>query len=358
LTRLLIGVPARNEAERIVELADRIESGATMLGSSYDCRLALAYQTSDDDTLDRFTARSSRIPQVVLQSPRTRVGKGANVKLLAQQALKDDVDFLLLVDADLGGYDPCNLGRVLDAAEQHGHSLVLPLWSRPQRQGNTTNYLASPLIFASRRARVRQPLAGHMLLHRSLLERLDLDALPDDYGIDIRITLTALDTGSSVGQVPLVAPEHPSKEGNSERVMTEVATAVLGALAKLSAIDRPDVCWPDRYWEGWEWPRNGGIEPDHVDVILEHARSETDLESWLELSDASDNDIAEMWCDHLADAVRKVRAPYPDLGGIVNDLVCPFFVHAEHRARHHSSVEELELYVADLGLKLAARLHG
>jgi hypothetical protein len=197
-----------------------------------------------------------------------------------------------------------------------------------------------------------------MLLHRSLLEQLDVEALPDDYGIDITITLTALDSGASVGQVPLVAPEHPSKEGNSERVMTEVATAVLGALAKLPTIDRPDVGWPDRYWEGWEWPRNGGIEPDHVDVILQHAGSEADLEAWLEFSDASDDDVAEMWCDHLADAVRKTRAPHADLGRIVDDLVCPFFVHAEHRGRHHSSVEELELYVADLGLKLAARLHG
>ena len=302
-------------------------------------------------------ARSSRIPQVVLQSPRTQVGKGANVKLLVQQALKDGVDFLLLVDADLGGYDPCNLGRVLDAAERHCHSLVLPLWSRPRGQGNTTNYLASPLVFATRRARVRQPLAGHMLLHRSLLEQLDLDALPDDYGIDITLTLTALDAGLSVGQVPLVAPEHPSKEGNSERVMTEVATAVLGALAKLPTIDRPDVRWPERYWEGWEWPRNGGIEPDHVDVILQHGVGDGSR-GVARAGDAGDDEIAEMWCDHLADAVRRVRSPHADLGRIVSDLVCPFFVHAEHRARHHSSVEELELYVADLALKLAARLHG
>jgi hypothetical protein len=358
LARLLIGIPARNEAERIVELADRIESGATMLGTSYDCELALAYQTSDDDTLDRFIARPSRIPQVVLQSARTRVGKGANVKLLVRQALQAGVDFLLLVDADLGGYDPCNLGRMVATADERCASLVLPLWTRPRGQGNTTNYLASPLLFASRRARVRQPLAGHMLLHRSLLEQLDLRALPDDYGVDISITLTALDAGLAVEQVPLVAPEHPSKEGNSERVMIEVATAVVGALAAVSTVDRPDVRWPDRYWEGWEWPHNGGIESDHVDVIVQHARSESELEAWLAVTEAGDDAVADMWCDHLADAVRQVRSPHADLGAIIRDLVCPFFVHAEHRSRHHGSVEELELYVADLGLKLAARLHG
>jgi hypothetical protein len=140
--------------------------------------------------------------------------------------------------------------------------------------------------------------------------------------------------------------------------MVEVATAVLHALEPLPTADRPDVCWPERYWDGWEWPRNGGIETDHGDVILQHAGTAAELESWLALRDASDVDVAEMWADHLADAVRRVRSPYPDLARIVDDLVCPFFVHAEHRARRKTSVAELEEYVADLGIRLAARLHG
>ena len=87
--------------------------------------------------------------------------------------------------ADLGDYDPRNLVRVVDAARDEDFDLVLPLWCRPHGQGNTTNYLASPLLFASHRARIRQPLAGHMLLRRTLIRQLDVDALPDDYGIDI-----------------------------------------------------------------------------------------------------------------------------------------------------------------------------
>ena len=359
MARLLIGVPARNEAERIVELADRIEAGATMLRSDDECHLALAYQQSDDDTLARFTSRRpSRFPQVVLQSRLSRVGKGANVKLLVQQALSDGVDFLLLVDADLGGYDPCNLVRV----RRRRRTARTSTWScrcGPGPVVRATPPTTSPARWCSRRhrARIRQPLAGHMLLHRSLLEQLDVDALPDDYGIDITITLSALACDARIGQVRLVAPEHPSKEGNSERVMVEVATAG-SARSTRRTVDRPDVVWPDRYWAGWEWPRNGGIEADHVDVILQHAGSDAELETWLELSDASDDEVAEMWCDHLADAVAAAGLPTPTSRGIVNDLICPFFVHAEHRARQGDSVEELELYVADLGLRLAARLHG
>jgi hypothetical protein len=357
VTRLLIGVPARNEAGRIVELADRIELGTSLLAPGDECTLALAYQHSDDDTLGRFTGRTARIPQIVVRSPEPIVGKGANVKLLLERALDERADFLLLVDADLGDYDPRNLARVVDAARRDHLDLVLPLWCRPYGQGNTTNYLASPLLFATHRARVRQPLAGHMLIGRVLLEQLDVHALPDDYGIDITLTLAALGSDAAVGQVGLYAPEHPSKEGNSERVMVEVATAVLGALASSPTVDRPDVTWPSRYWEEWEWPRNGGVEADHVEVILQHARSDAELEEWLAMGDATDDEVAEMWCDHLSDAVRRSRSPHADLTRVVADLICPFFVHAEYRSRRGASVAELEQYVADLGLRLAARLH-
>src|SRR5262245_64272302 len=53
-------------------------------------------------------------------------------------------------------------------------------------------------LFASHRARIRQPLAGHMLIGRALLDRIDIAALPDDYGIDITLTLTALATDAAI----------------------------------------------------------------------------------------------------------------------------------------------------------------
>jgi len=357
LTRLLIGIPARNEADSIVALTERLECGAAALGPSCDTRLALAYQVSEDDTLHRFVTRPSALPQLVLEPSAGVTGKGANVKLLLQRALDDGDDYLLLVDADLTNYDPCNLVRAVAYAQRNGDDIVLPLWPRPQMQANTTNYLACPLTFATCGARIRQPIAGHMLLGRSFLERLDIDALPDDFGVDVVITLTALREQARVRQVELVAPDHPSKRGNSERVMAQVATSILRALATMPRIDRRDVAWPDRYWEKWAWPRNAGIEPDYVDVILQHAASETDLAGWLAFSEAGDDAVAEMWCDNLADAVRRIWSPHPDLSRIVDDLVCPFFVHAEHRARRVGTVAELEAYVSDLSLRLAARLH-
>ena len=197
-----------------------------------------------------------------MHSPGLIVGKGANVKLLLQRALDDGVDFLLLVDADLGDYDPRNLVRVVDAARGEDFDLVLPLWCRPHGQGNTTNYLASPLLFASHRARIRQPLAGHMLLRRRLIEQLDVESLPDDYGIDITLTLSALACDARIGQVGLYPPEHPTKEGNSERVMVEVATAGLRALDETHA-RRPArrACGPTGIGPGGSGRATAGSSP-------------------------------------------------------------------------------------------------
>ena len=100
-----------------------------------------------------------------------------------------------------------------------------------------------------------------MLLRRRLIEQLDVDALPDDYGIDITLTLSALACDARIGQVGLYPPEHPTKEGNSERVMIEVATAGLRALDETHTLDRHDVVWPDRYWAGGSGRATAGSSP-------------------------------------------------------------------------------------------------
>ena len=86
--------------------------------------------------------------------------------------------------------------------------LVVPLWCRPKGQGNSTDYLACPLLLSGYRARVRQPLAGQMLLSKQLLESVDVAELPDDYGIDVALTMCALEEGLPVEQVIVPFPDH------------------------------------------------------------------------------------------------------------------------------------------------------
>jgi len=351
---LVIGVPARNEASNIVELADRIEAGVALLGESTRTEMVLALQPGGDDTLERWSARRARLASRVLVSDPREAGKGNNVKRLIVHAVTSQAD-LLLVDADLRDYPQRNVSRFVETARRDQLGLVLPIWCRARGQANTTNYLASPLLRAGFGARIRQPLAGHVFLRHSFMADLDLEAVPGDYGVDIAITMAALRLGVAIGQVHLAAPEHDAKAGNSERIMQQVATAALGGLAAGPSPSRADVEWPDRYWDELSWPSSPSAPESWDGVIARYARP-SELARWRELLAGPPARVTAMWCERLADAVRQARvgaAPSELAAG----LTAPFFVHAESRRRWAGpDVADLEQYVAHLGERVAAEL--
>jgi hypothetical protein len=350
VNQLVIGVPARNEGATVASLADRLELGSALLGEATRCELVLAYQSSGDDTLERWQSRRFRLPHRVLSCPEDASGKGRNVKLLLRHALDTDAD-LLLVDADLGSYPPSNVARFVQAGAGARAGLTLPLWCRPRGQGNSTNFLACPLLQACFGARVRQPLAGQMLLSRRLLQGLDVDRLPDDYGIDLALTIAALDHGSPVIQVVVPFPEHEGG-GNSHRIMADVAAAGLRRLAVGPATPRPDVSWPERYWEGLRQPPPS---PRSLEPLIEELASPGELDRARELLSAPLEAVRDIWCGELAAAIAGARRgePVPDLVGA---LALPFLVHAERCRRAEAGIDAAEAYVESLGLEVAAAL--
>jgi hypothetical protein len=351
---LVIGVPARNEASTIARVGDYLERGAALVGEMAVTELVLGYQTSEDDTLAQWRDRSHRIRQRVLECERGATGKGRNVKLIARHCVETEAD-LLLVDADLRHYEPSNVARFVSAAYRDNLDFVLPLWCRQWGHGNSTNYLASPLLRALYGARVRQPLAGHMFIGRSLLQALNIDALPDDYGVDIALTMSVLDWGGRIGQVPLSGISFEERQINSEEIMRDVASAMLARVSNAPGLDRNDVTWPKRYWEDLQWPSDS--EPSIVE--RDGARG------WVALGPAAptrpedaavESHAQTAWCAELASAVRAVRRG-ASVRAVVEDLVEPFFAHASTRSRQaRPAFAEAEAYVHALGDKLSEAL--
>jgi hypothetical protein len=347
---LVIGVPACNEAATIAQLAAALELGSAQLGEVTRCELVLAYQAGGDDTLPRWQSHPFRIPHRVLHCPDGLTGKGRNVKLLIRHAL-DAGAHLLLVDADLRAFQPSNVGLFVRAEQLDRAGLILPLWCRPLGEGNSTDFLACPLLYAASGARIRQPLAGQMLLSRRLLETIDVDTLPDDYGIDVAITMHALDGGLPVTQVVAAFPEHDGG-GNSHQIMREVAIAALGRLATGLLPHRPDVTWPERYWEQFEVPPRSSRS---LEALIEPLVPADQMHRWRDLFGAPPEVPRDLWCDRLAAAVHRARAgePVPDLAA---GLMYPFLVHAEYRRRLEVDLAGAETYLAGLGDRLAAAL--
>lgn len=336
MRHLVIGIPARNEAATIVALAEAIEDGAALLGEVATVELVLAYQDSDDDTLGRFLSRRSRIPQAVLRSPTGASGKGRNVKLLVEHAVARDAD-LLLVDGDLRDYAPVDVARFVAAGYDNGWDLVLPLWCRPWGHANVTNYLAVPLLSALFGARVRQPLAGQRLLTRHWLRGLAHTLLPDDYGVDLALTMAVLDSGGRVGQVVMPRVDHDDRQLNSRTIMVEVARAALERVAAGPARDRSDLTVPGDYARHLTWPEAG-------------------VGAAMSAEPRGSSDARRAWLDVLAAAVREAAAG-ANPRGLAAALTDPFFEHADRRRREpRPELAEAEAYVWDLGDQLAARL--
>jgi hypothetical protein len=223
--KLVIGVPAREEGATIAELAGALELGAAWLGEGTRSELVLAHQPGGDDTLDRWQSHRFRVANRVLHGPDGASGKGRNIKRLIRHALEAEAH-LLLVDADLRSYPPSNVGLFVATDRLSRGGMVLPLWCRPSGEGNSTDFLACPMLFAIFGARVRQPLAGHMLLTRRMLGTIPVDALPDEYGVDVALTMHALNEGLPLDQVVVPFPGHDAG-GNSHRIMEDVARMVL-----------------------------------------------------------------------------------------------------------------------------------
>jgi hypothetical protein len=260
---------------------------------------------------------------------------------------------LLLVDGDLRSYPPSNVSAFLDNRPLDRVGLTLPLWCRPRGQANSTNFLASPLLFAGFGARVRQPLAGQMLLGRRLLEAVKVEELPDGYGIDVAITMSALDLDCTVGQVVIPFPHHLG--GNeSLRIMVDVARAVLTRLAGGDLPHRPDVSWRPGYWDEFTVPPPSSRSL--AGPIEEVARSD-ERGQWQALLDATPEVVRDAWCEELATAVRRARKGEP-VQDLVTELGLPFLVHAEYRRRMETDVAAQERYVEALGSQLAENLAG
>jgi hypothetical protein len=345
--RLVIGVPARNEAATIADLAGALEAGAALLGEGVRSQVVLAYQPGGDDTLARWHSLQLRIPSRVLYGTDGESGKGRNVKRLISYA-RETSAHLLLVDADLRSYDPSNIGQFVSANRLSLGGMVLPLWRRPRGQGNSTDFLACPLLFAMYGARVRQPLAGQMLLSKQMLDKIELDALPDDYGIDVALTMHGLNEGLPIDQVIVPFPGHDAGS-NSRQIMEDVASAILASFESRVHTSRTDIRWPPQWWEGQTElaPSSRSLRGLIEEVMPAEQHSQLTV-----LANSSPSEVRDLWCGHLVGATRLARAGHR-VGPIVADLVGPFLLHAEYRRLVELDAAEAEAYVFDLCVRLA-----
>jgi hypothetical protein len=187
-----------------------------------------------------------------------------------------------------------------------------------------------------------------------MLRTLDIEALPDDYGIDIAVTMSVLDRQGRIGQVPLPGVSHSERQLNSEGIMRDVAEAMLARVSAAPRPDRSDVAWPARYWEELSWPSDFQTSMGQTDE--DRPAPDLGTRGNQDPTAADDARVQQEWRTQLARAVRAVEHG-GSVKASVDRLVEPFFALVSVRAlQPRPALVDAEAYVHALGDKLVEDL--
>ncbi len=225
----MVGIPSFGNAETIGYVVRAATAGMVQYFPDLKPILVNSDGGSPDNTphVAISTESPDYIEQIILTRPRHKLqrisftyqgtsGKGTAVRALFEVARELKVKCFVMVDSDLRSIVPEWIELLSGPILKGGYDFVVPLYSRYKYDGTITNNIAYPLTRALFGARIRQPIGGDFAVSGDLVARyLELetfDELTARFGIDIWMTLSALNEGFAVCQARLGAKIHDAKD--------------------------------------------------------------------------------------------------------------------------------------------------
>jgi hypothetical protein len=246
-------------------------------------------------------------------------GKGAALRTVFQLADRLGVKALVVVDADLRSITPEWIELLAGPILKGGFDFVTPLYERHKWDGTITNTITYPMTSVLYGLRIRQPIGGDFgvsgdLVRHYLAQR---DWSPDvsRYGIDIWMTLTALNGGFAACQARLGTKVHDPKDPGSD--LGPMFNQVVGTLMRVSAEQA------DRWLNvrgvhdvaAYGFERQGSPPPVTVNVrnlLAQFAADWRDYRSaWLKIADTHDIKTIDRLATSAQRAVEAAAAGDP-----------------------------------------------
>lgn len=214
---LVIGIPSFNNASTI----GRVVAAAAQGAARYFPGFRTLVVNSDGGSTDGTPEAAMRAPvppgvEVVSVSYRGLPGKGSALRAVFQAAAEREARACLVLDSDLRSVTPEWVERLVAPVIGGGYGFVAPHYVRHKYDGTITNSLAYPITRALYGYRVRQPIGGDFAFTGELARLyLDRDVWDTDvarFGIDIFMTVTAINEGYRLCQAHLGAKVHDPKD--------------------------------------------------------------------------------------------------------------------------------------------------
>lgn len=233
--RKLVIIPTYNEKENVANIIDAV----MQLDGGFHVLIV-------DDGSPDGTAAIVKEKQQQLQDRlfiMERAGKqGLGTAYIAgfKWGLERGYDYLFEMDADFS-HNPADLLRLLDACENKGGDIAVG--SRYVRGGKLVNwpldrillsYGASLYVRLVTGMNVKDPTAGFVCYHKSVLETMDLDRIKFiGYAFQIEMKFVARTLGFKIVEVPITFTDR--QEGVSKMSTNIVKEAIIGVLSMRKA---------------------------------------------------------------------------------------------------------------------------
>lgn len=214
---IVIGIPSYNNAKTIGHVAEMAAQGLARYCQNYKGVIVNADGDSMDGTREAFLGvsypRGIKPISFIYQG---LSGKGSAFRSIFELALLLKTKACILLDSDLKSVTSEWIPVFAHPVLQDVSDYITPLYTRHKYDGTITNHLCYPLTRALYRKQIRQPIGGDFGCSINLVEEfLKRDVWTGDvarFGIDIFMTIIALNAGYRIGQVAIGTKVHDQKD--------------------------------------------------------------------------------------------------------------------------------------------------
>jgi len=231
---IVVGVCTKNCADTIAGVLKMVDRGLEQFSSAKNSMIVVSDGFSTDDTEEKVLATETTAE--VLFTPQTGgPGKGNGVRTILDIARGRGTAAVALVDGDLTSIEADWVDK-LAGPILNGKDLVVPYYLRHHYDGVITNQITYPLTNVLFGVGVRQPIGGEYGISANLLDHLLQHQLfPEDFGIDIFITLVATSEQMEIAEAVLGVKEHESTKqyADPDKLLVPMFYQVVGTLFRL-----------------------------------------------------------------------------------------------------------------------------
>lgn len=189
---IVIGIPSFNEETTIENVVKTFDDGLRKYYSKKKSLIILLDSSSTDNTTSVFNKINTVTPKIIISNKIK--GKGRNIINLLKFSIKNNVQCICMVDADIKNTSADWVKKLLSPILEEYSDFVIPLYKRGKFAGNITNIICRPLIYSLFGLFITQPIGGdfafnlnyaRFLYKKIILEKGKIRSYINEFGIDI-----------------------------------------------------------------------------------------------------------------------------------------------------------------------------